>query len=104
MASVAFFHNTVAKARARAARASQRGSSKRHGIINPRLEGKLGPTYGIGDVAQRVWTRQISRTFVMAGGGSLLWLRVEDEDIDAAELHSPPCRASLLRRATPSRR
>ena len=26
-------------------------------------------------------------TFIMAGGGgSLMWLRVEDEDIDAAEL------------------
>jgi len=50
---------TVAKARARAARASQRGSSKRHGIVNPRLERKLGPTYGIGDDAQRDRTRQI---------------------------------------------
>ena len=59
VASVAFFHNTVAKARARAARASQRGSSKRHNIVNPQLEGKPGPTYGIGDDAQRARTRQI---------------------------------------------
>ena len=54
-----FFHNTVAKARAWAARASQRKTSKRHGIVNPRLEGKLGPTYGIGDDAKRDRTQQV---------------------------------------------
>jgi hypothetical protein len=54
-----FYKITVTKARARAARASQRGSSKRHGIVSPRLEGELGPTYEIGDDAQRARTRQI---------------------------------------------
>jgi len=54
------FHKiTVTKARAQAARASQRESSKRHDIVSPQLEGELGPTYGIGDDAQRARTRQI---------------------------------------------